>query len=119
MKNIFKKLIIYLRIIYKMDLLQQQYSTTPKGKYIKTFEGKNSGYPIDVYYDDTVNGFYFYSSPTGIYQEIYNNIILSKPLIDDCDNELNNLYSQLNLTEQSILNGIKEAVAYAKEHNDE
>ena len=65
-----------------------------------------------------MGGFYFYSDPTGIYQEIYNNIILSKSLIDDCDSEINDLYKDLNSTEQSILNGLKEAVAYAKEYND-
>lgn len=102
-----------------MSLIQEHNVVIPKGKFIKTIIGKQSGYLIDIYYDDTVGGFYFYSNPTGIYQEVYNNIILSKSLIDDCDSEINELYKDLNSTEQSILNGLKEAVAYAKEHNDE
>lgn len=62
--------------------------TKTNGKYIRTFIGKKTGYPIDVYYDDDVNGYFFYSSPCGVYQEIYNNVILSKSLIDDCENEI-------------------------------
>lgn len=100
-----------------MDSFQQTFSTTPNGEYIKTFIGEKTKYPIDVYYDDVGGGYFFYGEPAGIYQEIYNNVILSKPLIDDCETEIKNL-DTLNETEQSILNGINEAIEYAKRENN-
>ena len=70
-------------------------SQKPIGKLVKSFIGTKSGYPIDVYYDETVDGLDYWSSVNNIYQRIFNNCLNSYSVIDDCRDVEDSIYKEI------------------------
>lgn len=67
----------------------------PYGNFLKSFIGKKSNYPIDVYYDEVNDILEYWSSPNGIYTKIFSNGDNSYAMIEDCKQEEPKIYKEI------------------------
>lgn len=67
----------------------------PYGRFLKTFIGNKSKYPIDVYYDEYNDLLEYWSSPNGVYTCIFSNGSNSYSVIEDCKREESKIYKEI------------------------
>lgn len=67
----------------------------PYGNFLKSFIGKKSGYPIDVYYDEVNDILEYWAEPNGIYTKVFSNGTNSYSIIEDCKKEEPKIYKDI------------------------